>query len=591
MRTKLIFAAFAAAAMFAACTETALNSPDGKGKKGDGDLITNGTAVTFVLKLDNKKPGTKAQDQPYAPETTFGGSGSTELFIDPSDVRLMIFDDMGSLEINQAFDMGTLYTIYNPSAPTDPDPYATTTVLVTAGAKKIFVFANTGRINHTSSTKLNDELDNFSGSLSDFYLLYFDAGTPQDWYLTNSGDPRTFVMNDLYNQGASAPYYGLPASNNNQIDYVLVANVDDVTSNAGTASSTGTSTTNTFAIDLRFMIARARLSFSGISGTDHLYQMDGSTQVAYIHNLKYAIHNLAKNTSYIQRVSGGNPRSYYHETITSQSTAQAFHFAGGYKANFDHAADPTVEIKASADLSGEEYLYLPESTSAYMTRGQVPYFCITANYVPKIVVNSITWNAAAAPPVGFGTPLDLTTTPTDQSYVYVLKEITGPNGNIPANTCFKNVGLLEQAAWLIFHGSGSTGGWDPMDSGQQAQLGVIFPLATKTPSPNPPYDSPDPWYVYPFNDESLYIYYEFTDAQSWYRWEVGTDNYVSLNIPKFGAVRGYSYEAEITGIRGPGKPYKWMLDTNDPDPIEAYTYVTVTVTILDWITAPKTGEI
>jgi len=593
MKLKFVLTAFAAVAMFAACTEQAILDETGVVDPNNGELIAGATTVTFVLKL--VQPTTKVAAD-YDPESTVGGAAAFERYINPDDVRLVIFNDADALEINQQFSSGTIYNIDN----TATIPVATTTVLVTAGQKKIFVFANANTIQHSSTETFEDLMDTFGGDLTAFYALCFNAGIPQEYYTRpiSGGSDRTFDLSPLYNQvtDGGTGFYGLPASNNNAITYQLIANIDASVSNTGTASVTGTSATNTFAIDLQFMLAKARLTFSGSStATTMTYAISGTT-IAEIRNLKYAVHNLAKFTSYIQTVSGTTARSWYHNAITGLTPSY------DYLGNFDDASNVNVPLQPNGAVNKGPFLYVPENTSGYMTRGQVPYYAINANYVPAAVVGSIGFNPALSNPITYNTMLDLTdditydpATPGSKTYFYLLKDITGTNGTITAGTCFRTLNLLQQAAWLAVYGTNvAGGGWTvgtSPDAGQTTDLitlGVIKNPAPGSPDVTPPATPPTVGGIlpYPFNDETNYMYYQFADSESWYRWEVGTGTSV---WPKYGALRGYAYDANITEIKGPGKPYKWMLDENDPDPVEAYTYVTVTVEILDWILASKDG--
>ena len=607
MKLKFVLTAFAAVAMFAACEEQALiDGPDGPGgKKDPSDDISGKTTATFVLNLKKQggtpapAPGTKLPNS-YAPdrEGFTGHTAADEQLINTSDVRLMIFDNTTQvLEYNGMF-------VSSGGAATS----ATATVVVTAGSKKIFVFANAGpTLTSAYGTQTFDNLfDTYLvdvTTLTDFYnSAVFDAGIPQ--YVPTfdaTTDARTFDISQLHTQGSG---FGFPASTTNQYSYQLKANISetDSQSNPGGEVLNGTTYTqdyNNFTISLVFMLAKARLTYNSTVTT---------TPTAEISTILYSIRNLAKTTNYVMNVVGNLARSFYYG-LTFSNDATGLSFASlpttypklptqysHFLEDFDGAAtisQPALPYVAPSTNTAP-FLYVTESTNAPILQGQVPYYAISAKYMPKDVVATVTWDPVAATQKTAMTTLDIqSSTFTNMNYYYLRGDFSGPGGTIVAGTCFKDRDLMRQAVWLVMNGSGTTnGGWDPTDAvGHPVRVAAADGLIGPTP---PVIPTPAELLAYPF---PAYGYYVFEESQSYYRAHVGGEYTTPqpgvygpippYNIPKWGAVRGTAYDTNITSISGPGVPYEWMLDVDKPDPVDAMTNVTVVVEIQNWVHATQ----
>ena len=491
----------------------------------------------------------------FNPGTTNSGNAATEMDINPADVRLMIFNDVGMLEYNDLFPSNLQ-----------------TSVLLTAGLKKIFVFANCGNISGFNTLFDSFTYDN-SGPPTTFSQFYnsaiFDAGVPQQTpFVNKTTTSRTFSIAPLHTQTAS---YGLPASSSNQATYMILAGIPQSVSEAGIPSTSEGSATNTFAIDLYFMLAKARLTYNSSA----LTQLKGTTPIAEITNIRYSIKNLARYTNYVLNVVSGNARSWYYGKtfINSSAGLPASMPSDHYFNHFDDASNANVLATVVAIPQTGPFLYVPESTNSPLTIGQCPYYSFNVQYMPKFVVTAVAYNAMATPKIQF-TYTDLSSPmEVNKDYVYLRGEIYGSGGSLEQGTCFKTVDLLRQAAWLSIYGDG----W----SGTTNQMMEADAIIGTPPPATPTYSQ---LLDYPFPS---YGYYLFTDAQSWYRVNVGSDvgsiATIPYSIPKWGTVRGVAYDTNITEFNGPGVPYEWMFGDYDvPDPVEAMTYVSVQTRVVDW---------
>ena len=278
MKIKLIFAAFAAVALLASCTNEKGVDPNTTSTKGK-------TAATFILNLNPTKGGLDL----FPNQET---STADQTVIDATKVRLLIFSTATNLlEYNELF-----------------PPSLKATAMVEAGLKKIFVIANAPD-NLTGASLDKTTFVPGVATLSDFYAKAFDAtvvgATPKMPQYYGATTPRTFNIEPLHTKSSATT--GLPASNNNHYTYELKAGVTNANTVAETTPAENPlagdgivvkQTNNAFKIALTFMVAKGRLQSDVVSHTE------GATEIAKITDMKYAIHNLARFTSLVQNVTG-----------------------------------------------------------------------------------------------------------------------------------------------------------------------------------------------------------------------------------------------------------------------------------------------
>ena len=592
MKIKFLLAAFAAVTMFASCTEEALNTSGSQ----KGNELEGRTAVTFSLNL--KQPGTKAFD--FLPDTTFSSLSTTELLINPSDVKVLIYDEAsGLLEVKADMDA---------QAPYDE---ASFTAIINAGLKKIFVFANCTAVTGFSTwyAGLTEDLS----PLADVYTQTFDALVPQFVPWVNKAGTRTFDITPLYTRASG---YGLPASTTNQYSYKVVSGVDinqskDNTNGGGPQQNIdGTvvdQLNNHFDLDMFFLVSKARLSID-----------NGVTDFAkaVVTNLSYSIHNLGKYTSLVLNVVGGRARSAIFGksfdngttgiTVDMLTTPPSIALdasttpANHYLRNFDGANSTAEPVATFTSGLSSHFIYVPEATHGTITRGMAPYYAINGTYKPKMVVDAITWNSTQQQKVIMNTStIDaIVTAGGSLDYFVINRSFTGNGGELEIGTCFATDSLLREAVWLTVYGAGAAGGWDPIgDPGQVPAANLLIGACP------PEYPTVA---VYLQNPQPVWGYYAFTGCQSWWRANVGgtLDDgnnynpgayinpadlpYANPDPNGWGTLRGVAYDATISEIKGPGVPYEWMLDTDKPDPLTALTEITIIVKIMDWAhaTAP-----
>jgi len=619
MKIKSIIAAFAAVAMFAACSETALNEDGTKTK--EGSVVK--TTATFTLNL--KQPGTKGLNYDPDPDALdVNQIAANEKFINPADVRLMIFDEVSQiLEFNGKFDMANPKTV---DAAFPDNSTAKTTVIVTTGNKKIFIFANAGGI-----TGFDAMFAGFTEGVTTLTAFYntavFNAGTPQyvPFVDKTSAATRTFDITQLYTQRlVGGTTYGLPASTTNMFSYKLLADVlgsasipmvgQPPQSYAGNVVSQDN---NHFQIGLVFMVSKARLLHnSAITGAS----FNPNFSIAS-NSINYAIHNLARHTSYVLQTQQTSPfaaLSWYNGKIWTGSATGLTTVAptpspavptNHYLYEFDGANTANVTCFATGTTPDPKWLYLPETANGTkITKGECPYYAIVLDYQPKHVIHSFSWDGAVGVQYNASNQAPITDAMfADRNYVLLRHTITGPKGTLAENTCYKTLALLQQMAWLCVHGS-VTDLYVPGDPGKTlnpllpTKLDEANDLIGITPPAIPTYAE---LLAFPF-DASKYGYYVYTAAKSWYRaniggvisspqptgfgpyppaWPANDPVPYWYSIPEYGAVRGIAYDATITDVTGPGVPFEWMLDTDKPEPVKAETNITVVVKIIDWIHA------
>jgi len=535
--------------------------------------ITEKTNATFVLNIlesgvvdnDPQPPASKAfADFNTDPKVE---NGALERKINPADVRLLIFDAItGILEVNETY--GTI---------SGADDILTKTVQVTSGSKKIFVIANAGAITSGIAALQKDV-----STLVQFNALVYDAGAPQFPWSNKTTVTRSYNIKPLYAFSGSA---GLPASNTDQYTYILKAGIEADPSLNNNSGSGGLATVNNntvyqdfnhFQIDLIYMVAKARLGFTGTA-------ISHST-IASISDFKYSIHNLARYTNYVQHVVGSNPCSYYYGKSFNSPFVTAGPFGVyDYGYHFDaseNASQSAALITTTAPYTfpaNTPYLYVPENnnTSA-LTWNQASFYSINAHYKPHQIVVAVGYQS------GVPTPLQLTTTSTHPSppvgYIYLRHDIAGPHGTLLAGTCFGTLALLQKAAWLCMQASSASGGGWTGSTTQVDYADVIIgsPPPTTVPPTLPVYPPPSyGYYVFSVPNASN------NTGGNWYRVAIGDPSNADPYY-KFGVFRGKAYNGVISAVGGPGVPYEWMMLNDVSDPINAPSHATARIQIKNW---------
>ncbi|MDH6314956.1 hypothetical protein M2463_000282 [Parabacteroides sp. PH5-13] len=496
----------------------------------------SGNPSTYATFRFNLAASSRAEAD-YVPGK-FTPKDTEDATLNPNDLRLVIFNAKnGAVEYNEKMTK------------------TSETVLLTAGKKKIFVFANVGTLNDTNG----GATDNFNARIaeftkggtktySDFEKLTFSAGTPQIYSVDKATTDRSFNIAPLHTYPAAA--HGLPASNSNEFEYDAKADVtkEQAEDNSVTPSNSGTNPNNRFNIQLYYMVAKARL----VTGPQAL--TDGSVSPYHkVSNIKYSIKNLARYTYYTQHTSV--PQSYYHFANYELTTLQT-----EFDKDFDYAS--SIEINAepsNTQESSANYLYVPENTHQHIRRGQSSFYAINLTFEPGTVVESVTQDLNVGLVTTTKKLADFTGA-NSKDYIYVSSPITSSIGR---GTYFKTYDLLVQAVWIDQFGN-STNKW----AGSQAQKDeAIAHIETKK-----------------VDNELPYL--AFTNAQSWYRLDIGEGDGDSAD---FGVLRGRSYVATINAITGPGYPKEENLYNKPGDPVSSMAYLNATITAAKWIPASQTG--
>lgn len=441
----------------------------------------------------------------------------------------------------------------------------THTALLTSGQKKIFVLANLGATNNNvfvhsnlqtidtgdlssdgvATTYANLEVG--TTTLNDFYTIAFNAGTPQAHGIAKDANGRTFSVIPLYtlvNPGT----LGLPMSNHNGYNFTLKPGVTefDATYGGTTPVLSGEETYNRFKVELDYMGAKARL----IADIDAIN--DKQEGVAVISNPEYTVKNLAKYTSLVQNWIAGTGMSIYHN--------MDFSSVSDYAAFVDQASTANV-VPASAAVAATPYIYVPENTNSNLLRGQSSFYALKVTYKPQYIVTGLYFNnltdnvefggtdydnlgATANAPSMYGSA----SAPAGQTYVYAPSAIEGA----PAGF-YESEYLLAEAVWMSINHKDIYAEKDyPAD--------ILDLVAGK--------------------------YKKYTDAQSWYRIDIGTGSGAAT---KYGVLRGNAYTATVNNITGPGEPEEKDLFEKPTDPVLARTYINVTIVAKGW--TPQTQEI
>lgn len=553
---KLFVSAIAAIAMLASCSSDSNTNENGTDPVNP---IAGPTYATFnfsVLGNKTRALGDFAPDAITPDDTKDAAFGF-------ADLRLMIFDATSkACEYNELI-----------SATEDR------TVLLTAGNKKIFVFANTGKLNDAGGTNspsdFNNKVDKSQGfqkggskSLTDFYALAFDAGVAQH-FLTDADKnvARTFKYNGLYDR-ANDPTLGIPASNTNAIDYVLKSNVTQTQASGGTASLTGDSPTNTFSIQLEYMAGKARLVLASDVKTRAAAE-DGTV----IGDVKYGIKNLAKYTNYVQKVENGVAKSYYYDFFNpaNPDDQSVFDPHMDYAAySNENATMCTLVGGVQTPAANTPFVFVPENNSSNILRGQSSYYAMKAQYEPGIVICDVEFDGTAPVLGGLVNYTEKTLSACGSvngegalDYIYTLVDIKdGSKVLVPAKKYFKSYTQFLKAIWTEKNRSNAWTGNGT--AAQQAEAEALLPAAP------------------------VKAYYSYKGATSWYRIDLGIGE--GQNV-EYGVLRGNAYTAIVSAINGPGVPTEKDLTENPGEPVKASTYISVQIIAAKWNQVSWTGPV
>lgn len=405
------------------------------------------------------------------------------------------------------------------------------TVLMTAGKKKMFFLANSDKLT-VYTTAIAPGVFNKTKTLDEFYALNFSAGTPQASTVNTATDARTFNFSALYT--LASVNAGLPMINTNELTYTLKAGVTEAQAQGGapTASDTGESLTNSFAIMLHFMTAKAGLKLdAGV-----LSAGDVDTKKPVITDVKYSVHNLARVSNYVQNYVASKPQSYYF--------SMKFENAAAYAAEFDGAS--AITVPATAAIT--DYVYVPENNGTVMDRGQSSYFAIQATYEP-VVINRVDYNLNAK--VAYTYVALATADAVNKNYIYTLTDVQG----IPAGSYFATVVLFEEAAWMMKNSKPFV----EADHRTEAE-GLVLPE----------------------------YYQQFLGAKSYYRLDIGKGTGADT---EYGVLRGNRYEATVNKITGPGAPKAEDLDKDPEKPVSAKTYIHATIVGAQWTPITQSADL
>lgn len=422
------------------------------------------------------------------------------------------------------------------------------TVLLTAGKKKIFVIANSDKLDlyNTAIDPATFKPGEATSTLSKFNEMNFSAGVPQQITVDQTGD-RTFNFSKLYTlsnttAGAEA---GLPMSNTNEITYTLKAGVTEADAKAGTAEAAGVSETNTFKIQLYYMVAKARL----VLATDVPSTGDLATKKPVIKDVMYSVRNLARVTKYVQNVPTANsPQSFYYTFKGDTKTA--------FDAEFDYASNITVPAPISTTPG--DYLYVPENNNMMMFRGQASHFAIKATYEP-VVISKVEYDLNNKVKYTYSTLA--TADAATKSYIYTTNDVNG----IPAGSYFLTLAMLEEAAWMMDKGVPFV---ENTTNREEAKTMVADPTGTK------PTVGGD--------------YMSFTDGLSYYRVDLGEGTGAET---AYGVLRSNKYDATVNSITGPGVPSEEDLAVEPGNPVSAKTYIHATILPAVWNPIAQTADL
>ena len=538
---KLFFIAAIAALMMVSCTkEKGTDGPDDGGIKGNTYASFSFGGVKTRLVTD------------FNPANVLENDVNDGL-IDVGDLYIIIFNAGGEMEF---------------FAEVDANPY---TALVKAGVgKRIFILANMGGAqtaanvnNHLVEDAINGSqlgpitVDGLEGlTLAEFYKVAFDAGIPQPFDVTKSSASRTFSVLPLSTRVAAGTY-GLPMSNSNEYTFTFAPNVteDDAKNSGTTPVYQGGETNNRFEVQLDYLGAKARLVMNVSTLPQTIANIDQSSAT-------YTIKNLAKYTSLVQNVVSGNGRSIFHAYNWGTNPVQSdFQEYFDQASNADYIEVLTSQEKQSDPGAKSHFIFVPENThQPSLLRGQSSFYAMNLTYKPLFIVESYTWQPLSSSIVynydewdnvkalGSGNDHGL-----EGGDTYIYDPVGVENGGEVAKF-FANKQVYADAVY--YSGGGTLAAYNAA-----AVLAQVWDGTTSS-------------FIAPYDRVKL-----FKDAQSWYRIDIGSGT--SPNIT-YGVLRGTAYTAIISDITGPGEPTEPDLFIDPEIPVEAVTYINVTIKPATW---------
>lgn len=415
------------------------------------------------------------------------------------------------------------------------------TVLLSPGQKKIYVLANTA-----TNAMINQALGTYtvkgSNTLTDFLNEKFTAASTLGHIALVRNDVQTaetgnYALAPLYYKTADE---GFIMSSTDKQTYTLQPNITSTDAENATGDDAAKALKNNFTIGLEYMLAKAGLH----KGTAF------ATPNAVVSDLKYTIRNLANETYITQQFAGSNVKSVYYSDFAGATTQ------GDFNDVVDYASLPTVSIAddAAALATAGNNIYVAENTNAALRMGQASYIALSCTYLPNNVVTGSSHD---------GSSLTLTTedwagkTGLAATYIMLQDEFSGPYGVIPARTYFKDGTVMLEAFKKALNGI-QVGGEEPR------------PILHTT----------------------------YSEGKSWYRINLGT---TTGNKTAYGVERGKHYQVALNKITGPGLPDDECLVTGDrgdgtitskpSDPVDAQTYVSVSITVKGWSTANQSADL
>lgn len=457
MKRFLLMVAAAAAVMFTSCS----NETSEEGLEGQGG-VTAQTYATFTFKIDGVST-TRAVETDGS-EPAEGNSGTQKI----NSIRFMIFNEStGVCEVNDKI-----------TSPTSAS------YLVSAGTKKIYALAN-------MTTEMETLLDAYTANGNtkfhlDFLEEYFDA---------KEANKVGFSLLGLYNATGA-----FPMSSTSGTTYTLAPNIkkEAATDGLSSASPSGTSPTNSFSISIGYMLSKVKVGVkSGIT-------------TANFADAKFSVRNVARKTSLVQKIIGGNEYSWYSgKEVLSL-----------YETDFDRTSVPLVSVPTTG--FSQTSVYVAENNNSNITTGQASYVALNCEYKPQVVVAPTGW------------PLTKATNPSEATYYMLTQEYKFGERSIPAGTCFQNIQDVVLAIKYMISPL------DPTAVTEEQWNAVVGTTTIKNQG-----------------SKNVVTVATYTGAQSYYRINLGVGNGAST---KYGVVRGNIYQVTVNAITSPGYPSVTGLD-------------------------------
>lgn len=500
--------------------------------KDSGSVVNNGgdeqggkTHVHFTFKLDSGTGHNTRAAGDYDPEDELYTSDADDAKFLPEDMEMLVFNaETGALEQKVAV-TGTNMSL-----------------VLTAGKKKFFVFANTANladnVTPAGTNTFTDRFDALTAGTSVLANVYakafsYSAGVPQaNGVPDKSADARTFSLANLHTRILDGTK-GIPMSSTDKETYTVKGNV--------TAAEAATGPDNNFTIELYYMLAKARMEM-GANTLDT--KADGTT----LSDPFFAVKNLATNTSYIQKWGVG-AESYYHNDFDGTTAAAT------YPLHFDGSA--TVNVSFSTTPG--DYVYVPENTSKLLYRGQSSYYAVKLTWKPGKVATAVAFDPNDV--IRFSDYKKLGMDPAETGsldYIYVHTNIPLTSAVIPAGTYITDVATFKKALWIADNNAAWVGDQDSLD-----EADALYTAAANN-------------------------FYGFKDATSWYRLDLGEG---TGSATKYGVLRGHKYTATINNITGPGKPKEIDLDDDPTTPVVVNTFIDATIVAKGWVAVTQGGDL